>query len=205
MKPYVLGVTGPTGSGKSDVCALLCKSGFVLIDTDRIAREVMEPPSPLLPLLAAEFGGDVLCVDGSLDRKALAAKAFSTREGADRLNRLTHPAIINEAEQRIEEFSQRGDARILVDAPLLYESGGDRLCDAVLAVVAKDETRLVRIMGRDGISKEEALARMGAQMTCAQYAEKADFVLWNDQGRAELAHSVEQLLTEIAGREALSL
>lgn len=203
MKAFVLGITGPTGSGKSAVCALLCHEGFVLIDTDRIARQVMEPPSRLLPQLKEAFGPGVLRADGSLDRKALASRAFATREGADLLNSLTHPAIIKEVSRRIEELSRQGYPRVLVDAPLLYESGGDRLCDRVLAVIADDETRLARIMQRDHLSKEEALARMGAQMSCAEYAEKADFVIQNDQGEAELARSVQRLLTEHDGREAL--
>ena len=203
MKSFVLGITGPTGSGKSAVCALLCREGFVVIDTDRIAREVMEPPSRLLPQLEEEFGPSVLRADGSLDRKALAAKAFATKERADRLNQLTHPVILKEVSRRIEEFSRQGYPRVLVDAPLLFESGGDKLCDSVLAVVADDETRLARIMQRDSLSREEALTRMGAQMSCAEYEKRADFVIHNDQGEVELARSVERLLMKHGGREAL--
>lgn len=202
MKTFVLGITGPTGSGKSAVCSLLCREGFVVIDTDHIAHEIMEPPSRLLPELEQEFGPGMLRADGSLDRKALAAKAFATRESSDRLNKLTHPVILKEVSRRIEELSRQGYPRILVDAPLLYESGGDQLCDSVLAVVADDDTRLARIMQRDGLSEEEARARMGAQMSCAEYESRAQFVIHNDQGEAELARSVERLLIQLDGREA---
>lgn len=202
MKPFVLGITGPTGSGKSAVSELLRRAGFAVIDADKVAREVMEPPSPLLPILEQEFGPGILRRDGSLDRKALAARAFSSKESANRLSALTHPAIMKEISRLLREYAGQSFPRILIDAPLLYESGGDRLCDAVLAVVAKDSVRLKRIMQRDSLSEDAARARMGSQQSCEEYAARADYVIENNAGERELAGAVEHLLESLTGKEA---
>lgn len=144
----VLGITGGTGSGKSTVCECLKKLGAEIIDADKIARSIVLPGSPVLKSLAESFGGDILLPDGTLDRKALAGKAFSSEENTRLLNSLTHPEIIKECNEKIAEKRSKCSF-IVVDAPLLFVSGLDKLCDVTARVDAPAEMRLERIMQRD--------------------------------------------------------
>lgn len=179
---FILGLTGPTGAGKSSVAALLAQHGFFHIDADVVARKVMEPGSPILPRLEAEFGG-VLKGDGSLDRKALAKKAFDSPVATKKLNSLTHPAILKEIEKQAEEAAALGYTKLVVDAAALFESGGEKMCDKTAAVLAPPEERLKRIMGRDGLTREEALHRMHGQKADAFYRRQADFLLETGEGQ----------------------
>ena len=191
----ILGLTGPTGAGKSTVAGLLAGLGFAVIDADQVAREVMEPGSPLLLELRDRFGGDILREDGSLNRKLLAARAFSSKEGSAALNAITHPAICRRAKSRMEALEAAGNSFLLFDAPLLFESGADQICDVTACVVANDESRLARIMERDGISRDEGLLRMSAQPPTSFYTGRCDYVLKNN-GDAELLRTQVETLME---------
>lgn len=179
-----LGLTGPTGAGKSTVALLLSQRGIPLVDADAIARTVTAKGSPVLPALADAFGGDILLPDGSLDRKALAAVAFSSKENTARLNALTHPAILARIRAALERA--KGDA-VILDAPLLFETGLDALCDHTAAIVADDSVRLARITARDAISEEEAKKRMAVQPDTAFYAARADILLYNNGDKTPAA------------------
>lgn len=195
MSHMILGLTGPTGAGKSTVAGLLAGLGFAVIDADQVAREVMEPGSPLLLELRDRFGGDILREDGSLNRKLLAARAFSSKEGSAALNAITHPAICRQAKSRMEALAAAGNSFLLFDAPLLFESGADQICDVTACVVANDESRLARIMERDGISRDEGLLRMSAQPPASFYTGRCDYVLKNN-GDAELLRTQVETLME---------
>ena len=195
MSHMILGLTGPTGAGKSTVAGLLAGLGFAVIDADQVAREVMEPGSPLLLELRDRFGGDILREDGSLNRKLLAARAFSSKEGSAALNAITHPAICRRAKSRMEALEAAGNSFLLFDAPLLFESGADQICDVTACVVANDESRLARIMERDGISRDEGLLRMSAQPPTSFYTGRCDYGLKNN-GDAELLRTQVETLME---------
>lgn len=173
----VIGLTGPTGAGKSTVAAAFAKAGALIVDADRLAREVVEKGHPCLLALASHFGNDILNADGTLCRPALAAKAFACAEETQRLNDITHPFII----ARSRDILQSSNAPLaVIDAPLLFESGMDGMCDQTVAVLAPDDTRLARIMERDGIDADKARQRMNAQPHEEFYRERATHILRNE-------------------------
>lgn len=176
-----LGLTGPTGAGKTTVARLLEQNGIPLVDADAIARTVTEKGSPVLSALADTFGKDILFPDGSLDRRALAAVAFSSKENTEKLNAVTHPAILARIRRALADAT--GDA-VVLDAPLLFETGLDALCDHTAAIVADEAVRLARITARDGISEEAAKKRMAVQPDTAFYAARADILLYNNGDRS---------------------
>lgn len=197
-KPFILGLTGPTGAGKSTVSHFFEEAGVPVVDADRIARLVTEDAS-CLQELAKAFGADVLHPDGTLNRALVAQKAFSAPEKALLLNSITHPRVLQKADDEILRLSQRGARLIILDAPLLFESGADKICDKVLAVVSPFELRLARIMHRDGITREQALLRMSAQKEDSFYTEKADYVFYGEQSLADIQKAVLSLIHTIKG------
>ncbi len=171
-KPFTIGLTGLTGAGKGYVCNCLSKKGFQILDTDAYARRAVEKNSSLLPVLAREFGQDII-EDGVLNRALLAKRAFSSKEKTALLNEIMHPAII-------EMCLADAKCPCVLDAPQLFESGADKLCSRILCVSAPEDIRLERIMKRDGISQQQALERMNAQLDNKVLQSKADFVIIND-------------------------
>ena len=171
---FVIGLTGPTGSGKTTFASLLRERGFYVADADAAARKVVQPGSPVLDALCAAFGADIV-EDGALCRKKLAARAFASPEDVQKLNALTHPAIECAL---FDEIAAHPHARgAVIDAAALIESGIAEKCDLVAAALAPREERLRRIMLRDGLSEEQARARMQAQQPDTFYTQKADVVL----------------------------
>ena len=175
-KGIVIGLTGPTGAGKSSVAKELVALGCAVVDCDRIARQVTDSCVPCLQSLAEEFGSDIL-QEGVLDRKLLAARAFASPEKTRKLNELTHPWILGETKAQIQAALDAGKPFVVVDAPLLFEAGVDALCDEIMAVTVPFEKRLQRIMKRDHISEELARARMAAQHPESWYEERAGKVI----------------------------
>ena len=178
-KGPIIGLTGQTGAGKSTAAALLRAQGLAVIDADEIARKVMQPGSVVLSALAAAFGADLILPDGSLNRPVLAQRAFSSPERTARLNAITHPAIIQKMRAETARAFQAGAKAVVLDAPQLFESGENRACDFIIAVVAPEELRIKRIMRRDQISEESARLRANAQKSEAYYQEHADFLVRN--------------------------
>ncbi len=197
--PFVLGLTGGTGSGKSSLKTLLEELGYVYIDTDVLAKKVMDPNLPYLGRILNAFGEEDIYKDGILDRRALASKAFSSHISTAVLNLLTHPAIIEMSLVIIKTCGKNGKA--VIDAPLLFEAGMDSICDAVLAVIAPAEIRIERIMKRDGISEEDARLRLQRQHDDEFYRENADYVLINDSDIASLESKAKKLLESMAVKQ----
>lgn len=198
MNKPVIGLTGPTGAGKSTVAAAFRKLGCAVIDADALAREAVSDPE-CLAALAAAFGGDIVAPDGSLDRRRLAGRAFSGPEQTQRLNRITHPVILKRALRRIAELKQSAAAAVVLDAALLFESGADSLCDTTVAVTAPPASRLRRIMARDGIPEELAKARMSAQNLNEYYESRAAHVFDGCTGYDVLESRAALLLRQILG------
>ena len=171
-KPYTIGLTGPTGAGKGYVGKIFAEMGFTVLDTDKYARQITAENSPILPLLAEKFGQDII-VNGRLDRKLLAHRAFSSKENTKALNSIMHPAILDLCKR---------DARGLtvLDAPQLFEAKAQADCYKIVCVTAPTEIRIERIMQRDGIAREQALERMNAQLDEDYYISNSDFVIKND-------------------------
>ncbi len=198
MKPFVLGLTGGTGSGKSSLRPLFERHGFICIDTDILARKVMDPELPYLNRIFSVFGREEICKDGLLDRRALAKLAFSSSVSTAVLNLLTHPAIIEMSLEIINRHKETG--YFVIDAPLLFEAGMESICDAVLAVTAPTEKRIERIVVRDGITEEEASLRIARQRSDESYRENADYVLENDSNAEAFLKNAEKLISELKGK-----
>jgi len=190
----IIGLTGQTGAGKSTVCAFLKEKAIAVIDCDKVSREVTEKGSALLKKLADAFGADVLFKDGSLNRKCLAEKAFSSKEKTRLLNSITHPEILKAIKEKINELDAQN---ILLDAPTLFESGADKLCDKIIAVVADENLRKSRITARDNLTEKQVSLRLSAQKDDKFYIEKADAVIINNGGTSELKNNTEKALQKI--------
>jgi dephospho-CoA kinase len=193
----VIGLTGGIGSGKSTAAALLHARGARVIDTDAVAREVVEPGSPVLDAISYEFGPGVLTSDGHLDRQALARIVFADPRKRELLNRLTHPAIRARTLELIG--AQTADEMVVVVVPLLFESGFEQHCDRTVALIADPDTRRTRVAARDSLSDEQVAARIHAQLPDDEYARRADHVIRNDGDRAQLERQVDGLWKTLAG------
>ncbi len=196
----VIGLTGPTGAGKSTVAAAWAAAGVPVIDADRLARRVTAPGSPCLAQLAEAFSSAILDSDGTLIRQELAARAFASPEATARLNAITHPAILALIRQALEDAADAGHPTAVVDAPLLFEAGVDALCHRIVAVTAPAADRLARIRARDGLTEEQATRRMAAQPDEAFYCRAGVTVLENTGDIAALQQAARTLLDEEKGR-----
>lgn len=197
----VIGLTGPTGAGKSTVAGVWRENNIPIIDTDQLARRVVECGSDCLKQLSAEFSDEILHEDGSLNRTKLAEIAFSSPENVARLNAITHPAILALTKEAIEDAANNGHHIVVVDAPLLFEAAFDVICDDIVAVIASCEQRRQRIMQRDGISAKAAERRMAAQKEDRFYCRDGVIVLQNNGEVEELKRSAQVLLATLLEEE----
>ena len=188
-----IGLTGGIGSGKSTVSVLLAERGAVIVDADRIAREVVEPGTPGLAAVVAAFGESVVGPDGGLDRPALAAVVFADPEARARLDGIVHPLVRARAAEVVAAAPP--DAVLVHDIPLLVETGQAGRYALVLVVQADLDTRVARLVQR-GMTEDDARARIAAQATDEQRAAVADVVLDNSGTRDELAAQVERFWAE---------
>ncbi|MBT3161999.1 dephospho-CoA kinase [Streptomyces sp. Vc74B-19] len=197
-----VGLTGGIGAGKSEVSRLLVECGAVLIDSDRIAREVVEPGTPGLAAVVEAFGEEILAGDGSLDRPRLGALVFGDPEKLARLNAIVHP-LVGARSRELEEAAPE-DAVVVHDVPLLTENGLAPLYDLVIVVDASPETQLDRLVRLRGMSEEDARARMAAQAGREQRREIADIVVDNDVPLDDLRRRVKEVWAELVRRAQAS-
>lgn len=199
---YPVGLTGGIGSGKSTVAALLAAHGAVVIDADRIAREVVEPGQPALADIVAAFGDGVLRADGTLDREALADIVFADEAARRRLEAITHPRIGERIWQRTaaieREEAADGRTRILVvDHPLLVETGQADHYPAVVVVVAPEDVRVARLVAR-GVREPDARARIRSQAGDEQRLAAATHVIDNAGDLDQLRRQVDAVWEELS-------
>ncbi|WP_055108790.1 dephospho-CoA kinase [Paenibacillus ihumii] len=188
----IIGLTGGIATGKSTVSRMLVKRGAVLIDADAIAREVMEPGHPVLQAVQERFGTAVIHEDGTLNRKKLGEIVFSDPEERKALNDLTHPAIRAEMRTRMADYEAADPERlVVVDIPLLYESGLEAMFRQVMVVYVPREIQLERLMQRDGLTLEQAEARIAAQMDIEEKKERADILIDNSLGLDKTESQIE--------------
>ena len=190
MKIY--GLTGKTGAGKSTAAALLREKGWYVIDGDVLARQVTQKGSPVLQTLASVFGADILLPDGSLDRKALVRKVNARSDGKQQLDAITHPAIDALLRTEVQKAQNAGFTRCVFDAAALLESPSKALCEKIIVVTAPEQIRLQRIRSRDGLSEEDARARMRMQKEDDYYLSQADIIIENNTPNA-LEAAIETL------------
>ncbi|GAA4122257.1 dephospho-CoA kinase [Streptomyces griseoincarnatus] len=193
-----VGLTGGIGAGKSEVSRLLVERGAVLIDADRIAREVVEPGTPGLAAVVEAFGEEILAEDGSLDRPRLGALVFNDPDKLAMLNSIVHP-LVGARSRELEEAAPE-DAVVVHDVPLLTENGLARLYDVVIVVDASTGTQLDRLVRLRGMSEEDARARMAAQATREQRRAVADIVIDNDVPLDALERRIEEVWADLVRR-----
>lgn len=171
-KPFTVGLTGPTGAGKSYVCEIFRQKGFKIIDCDKIAHELTAKNAPILTELANEFGEDVV-KNGELDRKLLASRAFDTKEHTKKLNSILHPAIA-------EKCKEEAQGLTVLDASQLFEANMQNDCYKVIGVLADEDVRIKRIIARDNITEQQAKLRMSAQFDNDYFIDNCDYIIYNN-------------------------
>lgn len=175
----IIGITGQTGAGKSSICSILSDEyGFYHLDADIVAKQVIKNDDALKRKLADIFGSDIL-VNGELDSKLLASRAFLNRHNTVLLDNAVYPAVTKKIKEIVKEKQNEGCDGLIIDAIGLFESGADRLCDFTVAVTAPKEVRLERIVERDSLSREQALKRIAAQKSEKYFRDNADLLLIN--------------------------
>ncbi|MBX3196046.1 MAG: dephospho-CoA kinase, long form [Microbacteriaceae bacterium] len=174
----LVGLTGGIASGKSVVAARMAEHGAVVVDADRLAREVVEPGTSALERIAEEFGPQVIAPDGTLDRAALGAQVFSDPQKLALLNSITHPAVRDLSHRRFAEAAEADpDAIVVYDVPLLTEARGADEFDVVVVVSAPAEVRIERMVSLRGMSRDEAERRIRSQVPEEQRRALADIVI----------------------------
>jgi dephospho-CoA kinase len=197
-----VGLTGGVASGKSTVAAILSELGAVVVDADRLAREVVEPGSEGLDQIAREFGPEMLTRDGALDRAAMGALVFADEEARKHLEAIIHPLVRARAAEI--EAAAGPDAVVVHDIPLLVETGQAGAFDEVVVVDVPERTQVERMTRLRGMTREEALSRVAAQATREQRLAAATYVIDNTGTREDLRDRVTEVFRKMASAGSTS-
>ena len=187
---YIIGLTGPTGSGKTTVLDIAKQKGFYCIDCDKVAHSVLEENKLCIAEIKQAFGEEVE-ENGKIVRALLAKKAFSSKESTQLLNDTVLPFIVSKILEIIENCNNE---KILLDAPTLFESGIDEICSCVIAVLCNKDIRIKRIIERDNLSEDAALLRINAGKSDDFYIENADYIINNEGEKLEFITNISNLL-----------
>jgi dephospho-CoA kinase len=188
----IIGLTGGIASGKSTVARMLEKRGATVIDADRISREVVAPGEPAYKDIVAAFGEGILNPDRTINRGALGSIVFADPEARRRLEKITHPAIGRRASEKLEDLRRSGATVVFYMAPLLIEAGITSRVDEIWVVYVDRETQVERLMGRDGINRDEALRKIATQMPMDEKREHGRVVIDNRGTEAETERQLQE-------------
>lgn len=192
----IIGVTGSSGAGKTEVCKILQeKYDAEIIDADAVAKKLSKKGTVYLNSIISRFGEDIIYKNGALNRKKLASMIYEDEQKREQLNRCTFDFIVQEIKKRINKVNHK--EMILIDAPLLFESGLNSICDNVIVVLAQREEQIKRICQRDGIVEEVAKKRLNAQNTNEYFEEVGDIILINDKTLEDLKQAIEAIQNKI--------
>ena len=192
----IIGLTGSIGTGKSTIANKFSDLEIPVVDADLIAREVVELGKEAYKDIVATFGEEILQHNQTLDRKALGKIVFNDESKRKQLNAIIHPAIRKEMLRQRDEWVQRGKECVVLDIPLLYESGLTHFVDKVIVVYVDPDVQLHRIIARDESTEEEAKSRINSQMPIKEKAEKADAVIDNNGSKEESYKQLIAILEE---------
>jgi len=199
----VFGLTGNIGSGKSTVAAMLRDAGIPVLDADRISRQVTAPGERAYDPVVRSFGKEIVRDDGSIDRKRLGEIVFADPASRERLEKITHPAILEAMKEAIDGIEREGHHAAVVEAALIHESGRKGLFEAVISVTCDRETAISRLAARDGMSRGQVEARLRAQMDAGRKAEASDYVIDNSGEIEATRRQVAALAGELLGKRAI--
>lgn len=197
----IIGVCGGSGAGKSAMSVAVCSLGGAVIDADRVYRDLCVPGSRCLSEIVDTFGAEALTQTGELNRPALAKTIFADEEKRKMLNSVTHKHIMAETLRRIELYRKAGKCAVVLDTPLLFEAGFNKLCDVTVGVVADKAKRITRIVSRDGITSEAAEKRIASQISDSELEKICDFILENNGDEAVLYEKAKALFDSIIDGE----
>ena len=193
----IIGITGPTGSGKSHLCRYLCELGIPCIDADEVYHSMLTPPSECLDALRAAFGNEIFTPDGNLDRFLLGAMVFNSPEKLDVLNNTVLHRVLLRINDIIADLDKQGHEVVALDAPTLIESGFHKECSTVISVLADASLRQTRIMDRDNLTEEKANLRINAQKSEEFYRTNSDYIIKNNGDAKKLKEDILSILAEI--------
>lgn len=198
MEPVVIGLTGGIACGKSTVAKILKTKGAVIIDADREAKKLMRSGAPVWTQLVTEFGRGILKPDQSIDRRYLGNLVFADAQKLARLNAIVHPAVLKKTAELIKKFKNRGCwPAIILDAPLLFEVGAEKLVDFTWVVTVDRQTQVSRLLARDKVTLEQANQRIEAQMPLAEKVARSDGVIDNTGSRRATRDTVQELWMQV--------
>lgn len=190
----VIGVTGGIASGKSNVCNIIEKMGLFVIDCDKISYDLTKKGGPIYKVILEKFGNEYLLDNDEIDRKKLARLIFNNLEAKNLLNSITHPIIIDDLNKKIEESDEK---IIFLEAPLLYETHLDNICDKIICVYLDEKLQLDRLMMREGIDEQYALAKIHSQMDLNIKKSLADYVIDTKGTFEETRMQVDKVINDI--------
>ncbi|MEG0692405.1 MAG: dephospho-CoA kinase [Oscillospiraceae bacterium] len=192
----IVGLTGQTGAGKTTACEVFANHGFGIINCDKVAREVCSIGSPCLNELVLEFSNKILNDDKSLNRKALGKIVFSDSTSLAKLNEITHPHILRKISKLIALLSEKYRI-IIVDAPTLFESGANQICNLIVSVLASEDVTIPRIMERDLVDEASARNRLKSQHDPDFFKERSDLIVQNNGHIQEFSDDLSDLVKQI--------
>ncbi len=187
----IIGVTGSSGAGKDTLCEILeNKYNAEIVDADKIARELSKKGTMYLQSIVESFGSGIVDRKGELNRKKLASIIYEDDKKREELNKLTFIYVVDEIKKRINKIKKK---IIVVNAPLLFESNLDQVCDFVIAIIAERKVQIERIMKRDNIQKDEAEKRLNMQNTDDFYIENADYIIHNKEDIKDIEKQLKDI------------
>lgn len=193
----IIGVTGSSGAGKTTLSKILNeREDVIVIDADKVVREMSIPGTKYLNSIKDTFGKEILLENEYLNRKALANKIYNDNSAREKLNALTFKYVVDEILQRIKNIKDEKISIVVIDAPLLFEAGLEKCCDSVVALIADKELKIKRICQRDNIDEKTAESRLNIQQDDSYYTKRADYVIVNKEN-----YDLKAEIDKIFGKE----
>lgn len=199
----VIGLTGGIASGKSTISSILKAVGWPVIDADLIARQIVMPGSKGLEQIVNRFGPQMLNSDGTLDRKKLGKTVFDDPKKLSDLDKIEHPLIQEAIDSQLDEFKKQHLPVVVLDVPLLFETGMDEECDLTVLAVVDQATQLKRLMKRDQISKMDAVKKISSQMSLKEKMQRADVIIDNNGTLEQTRSKVAELVDRVSQHQLL--
>ncbi|MBG9453582.1 dephospho-CoA kinase [Lysinibacillus sphaericus] len=191
----IIGLTGSIASGKSTVVKMMTALGLPIVDADIVARDVVEPGTETLKLIVENFGQNILLEDGSLNRAKLGDIIFHEPVKRKMLNDIMHPAIRKEMLRQRDAYIEGGEKHVVMDIPLLFENKLQHFVERIIVVSVSEEVQLRRLMERNNLSKEDALARMHSQLPMSVKEKGAHAVIYNNENLEQTEQQLKKILT----------